>query len=210
MQKGNFLMQENGALGRRKAATRQDILDAAERLFSEVGYENTSMDSIAIAAGVSRKTLFNYVESKPALIHVLVRRRFSDPYTAPYKESHELRTETAKDLLPQFGHSLQAVFDNRWLLRLGVEHANLFSSDEAGAAFELEPSRDARVARARALQQLGKLRADVTAECIVRQFEILRNAVFREWLRKEDATLAELRQRMAEVMDLMIHGIAPK
>lgn len=203
-------MQEGSALDRRMAATRQDILDAAERLFKDAGYADTSMDAIALASGVSRKTLFNYAESKSALIHMLIRRRFSGPYAAPFKEPAVLVTGTVEDLLPPFEHTLKAVWDNRWLLRLGVEHADLFSSDATDPAFTLEPSREARTVRVRLLQEKGQIRSDVAAERIVRQFEILRNAAFREWLWKADGTLPELREKIAEAMDLMIHGLADK
>lgn len=201
-------MPATSALDRRMAATRQDILDAAERLFEDLGYDDTSMEAIAIAAGVSRKTLFNYVETKPALIRWLVQRHLGEPYTTPYKESADLATGKAEDMLPAFEHTLKAVWDCRWLLRLGVEHANLFSSDEDDPAFGLEPNREARTARVRALQQAGAIRSDVPAERIVRHFEILRNAALRGWLLQEDGTLADLHRSMAEAMDLMIHGLS--
>lgn len=200
-------MQGTGALDRRMAITKQDILDGATRLFKKSGYEAISMDAIAHAAGVSRKTLFNYVESKPALVHMLIRRAFDEPYTIPHKESVDLVTETAEDLLPPFEHSLEAVWESRWLLRLGVQYSGLFSSDETDPAVELEPNREARIIRARALQRAGKIRSDISAERIVRHFEILRNAVFREWIRRDDGTLAQLREQITEAMSLMMSGV---
>lgn len=48
--------------------TRRAIIDAATRLFVEVGYGATSIDAIADAAGVSRATVFAAVGSKAALL----------------------------------------------------------------------------------------------------------------------------------------------
>jgi len=48
--------------------TRRSIVDAATRLFVDVGYGATSMDAIAEAAGVSRATVFSAVGSKAALL----------------------------------------------------------------------------------------------------------------------------------------------
>jgi AcrR family transcriptional regulator len=45
-------------------ATRKAIVDAAARLFLERGYGPTTMDAIAEAAGVSRKTVFTSVGGK--------------------------------------------------------------------------------------------------------------------------------------------------
>lgn len=201
------MTQATSALDRRMAATKEDILNAAERLFEEIGYDDTSMDAIAIAAGISRKTLFNYVESKSALIKSVIRRRFTELYIRPYKEPADLITGTVSDLLPPFEHTLKAVWESRWLLRLGVEHANLFSSDESDPAFQLEPNREARIVRARALQDNGSIRSDISAERIVRHFEIIRNAAFREWLRRDNGTMDDLKARISEAMDLMIHGL---
>ncbi|MDT7537657.1 MAG: hypothetical protein QOI82_1242 [Actinomycetota bacterium] len=45
-------------------ATRRGIVDAAARLFVESGYGGTSVEAIAAAAGVSRKTVFTSVGGK--------------------------------------------------------------------------------------------------------------------------------------------------
>jgi len=45
-------------------ATRRTIVDAAARLFIEHGYGATTVDAIALAAGVSRKTVFTSVGGK--------------------------------------------------------------------------------------------------------------------------------------------------
>lgn len=189
------------------AATRQAILDAAERLLKEAGYENTSMDAIALAAGVSRKTLFNYMESKAELTRALIERRLKEPYTRPFKETVELSTGTLEDLLPPFHITLKALWEWRWLLRAGVEHANLFSSDQTDLALDHEPNRNVRIIRAEKLQAIGKLRSDIPAEHIVRHFEVLRNAVFRQWLKRDDATFLELTQEVNQAMSLLIHGL---
>ncbi len=52
---------------RKKAMTRQAILDAAERLFEERGYDNVTVAEISDEANVSVKTLFVYFRSKEEL-----------------------------------------------------------------------------------------------------------------------------------------------
>ena len=49
-------------------ATRAAIIDAATRLFVEQGYAATSVEAIAIAAGVSRATVFTTFAGKAALL----------------------------------------------------------------------------------------------------------------------------------------------
>lgn len=59
------------------AATRRDILDAAQRLFERHGYPATSMAAIAAEAGVALKTVYTAFETKRgvllALWHLLLR-----------------------------------------------------------------------------------------------------------------------------------------
>src|SRR6185437_16148619 len=44
--------------------TRQQLLDAALAQFADSGFQATSVDDIARAAGVSRATLYQYFESR--------------------------------------------------------------------------------------------------------------------------------------------------
>jgi AcrR family transcriptional regulator len=53
---------------RKKRMTRQAILDAAERLFAERGYERVTVAQIADAANIAVKTLFTYFDSKEDLV----------------------------------------------------------------------------------------------------------------------------------------------
>lgn len=54
---------------RKKLALKQEIFQAATRLFMEVGYEKATIDMIAEAADISRATFFNYYPTKDAILH---------------------------------------------------------------------------------------------------------------------------------------------
>src|SRR5919197_2459396 len=53
------------------AATRRDILDAAQRLFEQHGYAATTMEAIAAEAGVALKTVYVAFETKSGLLRAL-------------------------------------------------------------------------------------------------------------------------------------------
>lgn len=54
-------------------AKRQTILDVATQVFREMGFQNTSMNEIAVRLGGSKATLYNYFPSKEAIFLEVVR-----------------------------------------------------------------------------------------------------------------------------------------
>jgi AcrR family transcriptional regulator len=68
--------QEDAAPGRRAAqgrATRDQLIEVATRLFSEHGYEGTSIEAVLSAAGVSRGALYHHFAGKEALFEAVVQ-----------------------------------------------------------------------------------------------------------------------------------------
>ncbi|PTR24939.1 TetR family transcriptional regulator [Rhodococcus sp. OK519] len=55
----------------RRQRTFERLLQAARELFSEHGFDRTTIDDIAAAARVSRGTFFNYFDSKDAVLAAL-------------------------------------------------------------------------------------------------------------------------------------------
>lgn len=78
-----------GLRERKKADTRDAIQRHAVRLFREHGYDATSVEQIAAAAGVSDRTVFRYFPTKEALVTL-------DDYGA-------LITEAARAQPPELG-----------------------------------------------------------------------------------------------------------
>jgi AcrR family transcriptional regulator len=58
----------NGLRERKKARTRQLIVDTSARLFAERGYENVAVSDVARAADVSEQTVYNYFPTKEQLV----------------------------------------------------------------------------------------------------------------------------------------------
>lgn len=56
------------------AATRERIIDAAERLFAERGFSGVSMPAIAAAAGITAGAIYKHFEGKEELFFSIVRR----------------------------------------------------------------------------------------------------------------------------------------
>ena len=54
----------SGVREQKKQQTRKAIIDAAVKLFTEKGFEQTSMDELGRAAGVGKSTIYGYFKAK--------------------------------------------------------------------------------------------------------------------------------------------------
>jgi TetR/AcrR family transcriptional regulator of autoinduction and epiphytic fitness len=67
----------------RRGGSREAIVDAAQRLFLERGFGSVSMDELAVAAGVARRTLYNQFASKEEIFREMllnVSRQLEDAF----------------------------------------------------------------------------------------------------------------------------------
>ncbi len=83
---------------RRPEARPDEILDAAQKVFGEVGFARARLDDVARLAGVSKGTLYLYFDSKETLFREMVRAKV----VANLAEAEEMvRTHqgSARDLL---------------------------------------------------------------------------------------------------------------
>ncbi|MBF0098276.1 MAG: TetR/AcrR family transcriptional regulator [Magnetococcales bacterium] len=93
------------------------VLDAATRQFCELGYERTSIESVAQAAGVSKVTLYTYFANKETLFEAVVGS-YSDLVFA--------------NLTPEILDPLQP---ERALTHIGTQFLQLIHSPEAIGIF---------------------------------------------------------------------------
>lgn len=60
-------MEAEGRVGRRRSTTPHHITSVAIELFAARGFDEVSVDDVAQAAGIARRTLFRYYPSKNAI-----------------------------------------------------------------------------------------------------------------------------------------------
>lgn len=58
-----------GIREQKKLDTRQAIMQAAVKLFSEKGFEKTSIEELARAAGIGKGTIYSYFQTKTDILH---------------------------------------------------------------------------------------------------------------------------------------------
>jgi AcrR family transcriptional regulator len=65
-----------GIREQKKRKTRNAIMEAAVRLFSENGFEKTSIEQLARAAGIGKGTIYSYFQTKTEIFHAFCEDEF--------------------------------------------------------------------------------------------------------------------------------------
>lgn len=108
---------------RRKVTDPKMLIDAAARLFQQNGYQNTTIDDLADAVGISKPTVYQYVKSKGWLLESIF-----ETVLQRLKEDQIHVIETVEDPAEQFRetirHYVQAVADLQ-------AYFNIFFGEEA-------------------------------------------------------------------------------
>jgi AcrR family transcriptional regulator len=141
---------------RKRLATRQDISNAATRLFFERGFDRVTVDEIAAAADVGRMTVFNHFPRKEDMF---------------FDRDEEVR-ETLRDALRQRDPRVAPIETLRLLAhRLAAEQSPFvrFTDGSQGFIETIERSETLK-ARARAIRdELAQVVAAALAECVGRE-----------------------------------------
>jgi AcrR family transcriptional regulator len=155
---------------RKRRLTLDRIAEAGLKLFAENGYEATTLDAIAAASGISRRTFFSYLKSKEDVLMAHESGSFSVALRPTFlKQSPELKPiEAARKTLLSLASTYEtreSIIADRILrsvetLRLRKE-ALLVQMEElmAEAMYEMWPDPKRRpVLRMAAMMAMGALR----------------------------------------------------
>jgi len=190
----------NGLRERKKARTREAIIDAALDLFERNGYDNTTIEEIAAAAEVSPRTFFRYFDSKLELVMARTGSKTHDlgPLLAerPADEGllDSLREVLRSQLDAQMGDPLvlremQVMLSTPSLRNMAREH---FHEEEAGIATMVAA-------------RLGLAEDDLTANVIGGMIASALWATVNCWI-AEGADIERLWPMLDETFDILAEG----
>ena len=190
------------------------ILEAAESLFSERGFDAVSMNDIAAAAGVCKANVFHHFTSKNELYIAVLRNACQDAVQHLDDLSNDDTALTAR--LPQFArahldnlleHAQVARLMLRELLSDNPRHGQELAEKVYGEKF----SRFVSILRAG--QQAGELRADIDPAMVAtillgaNVFFFESRAVLRHF---PDVSFTQQPERYSAMLaDILLYGILP-
>ena len=185
-----------------RAEVRRELVAAAVRLFRTRGYEETTVDDIAAAAGVGRRTFFRYFPSKEDAIspdHEVGLARIAEVFATAHP------TEPTATLVVRAGETVFQLYADD--PQLSVERFRL--THEVAALRDRESARvdhyrrlfTRRLRERFAGEPNGDLRAAVTGAAVV----AAHNLALRAWLAGggRPDQLDDCRARFRKVVDML-------
>jgi AcrR family transcriptional regulator len=103
---------------------REELLDAATRLFAERGVSDTAVSDIVAAVGVSQGTFYWYFESKEAVVDAVVERVGQRIVSGVESIAHEPGIDAVEKLLRMRDELLSVVTRDRELLEFFHREGN--------------------------------------------------------------------------------------
>lgn len=190
---------------------RQAILDVAEQVFSEKGFELTSMSEITARVGGSKATLYNYFASKEDLF-LEVMHRFAETAFEAFFEG----LDSQKDMrtsMQQFGEQfLEYICRPEMVAALRVIYAESGRTDVGRRFYQLGPQDGAKkmatyLEKCRALGKLRSLDTNVAAQ----QFLSLLKAELMDPLLlgiNDPLLLPPVKECVSRTVDMFLHAYA--
>lgn len=167
-----------GRRERKKILSRQAILEAAVREFSQKGFRETSVADIMNAADLGIGTFYNYFQSKEeVLIHLL--GRMVEDVEASLRELKEARRPACEQLASACSITARFLDENRYVLPLflaAAEHSGLPEDAEERKPMPTPGFKHLFEGILQEGQQAGEVRSDVPPELIAEMFHSIYQA----------------------------------
>jgi AcrR family transcriptional regulator len=189
---------------RKKKDVREKIIAAAVELFAHNGYANTTMEQIAEAADVARKTLYNYFPVKEAIADAHARN-----VSLLMAEKNLVMIQGLPDTRSRLVAALNNVYT--WVeanpelaaIAIGYRLKNFCAESEEHP--ELTGTQRVMDEIIRRGQEAGEIRSDISIKMVVIYLDALRGSTFFEWLK--DRSKFKLRMEIVKIVDMILFGI---
>jgi AcrR family transcriptional regulator len=193
-----------GLRERKKRRTRDALLRAALELFTERGYERTTVDDIAAAVDVSQRTFFRYFASKEEaafFVGRLAESRFVEAVRE--RPPEEAPLDALRRALVESWDGIGEAIERLVPLELHLRFYQVIESTPALLAAHLRRATELeeRIARIIADREGLDVDTDPRPRVVVAVFGAVMRVTERIWSVRGDASMAALRETTAAYLD---------
>ncbi|CAB62706.1 TetR family transcriptional regulator [Streptomyces anthocyanicus] len=188
----------------KKQRTRDLLLRSALELFTERGYEETTVDDIAEAADVSQRTFFRYFASKEDAAFFVARLAESHFVRAVLaRPPEEAPLDALRRALAESWSTIGEAVEQLVPLELHMRFYRVIESTPALLAAHLRRATELEeeIARVVAVREGLDVDTDPRPRVIVAVFGAVMRVTERIWSARDDASLAALRDLTADYLD---------
>ncbi|MCG8400049.1 MAG: TetR/AcrR family transcriptional regulator [Firmicutes bacterium] len=190
---------------RKKEKTKKKIIDVAMDLFNKQGFDQTTVDQIAIEADIAKGTIYNHFPVKEAIIGEFIHRAFKEETPVIIRLTQQL-PDTRSRLIALFRKSLEWIefeFDKNLYKKYFAYRMQIFEQYIGGhslrSGFNIVLAQIIDMGR-----QTGEIRKDLPAEVLVYQLESVHAYTVATWLAIPESF--PLDERIAFSIDLFLYG----
>lgn len=189
---------------RKKKEIRNRIISVAGELFSQQGFENTTMDQIAAKASVARKTLYNYFPLKEAIADEYVRSISKDTAKETLGIISNL-PDTRSRLIAAINSRYDWLESNPEVCDIALMYRMKIMLQEPNHKFESSGTQTLIMDILRTGQEVGEISSDIPIERVGGFIEYMRAVLVLDWLK--DKTRVNLREETVQLVDLVLYGV---
>jgi len=196
----------------REEAFRRDIvLDVAERLFAEKGFDKTTVSDIADRSELAKGSLYQLFESKQEIIQALVKQKV-DKVTSIIQEVLDADLSPFEKVLLSINTKFEAMWESRDFAKIFINEFHGFNwamdisilSEHFGTIRKMMFKLGDQIALA---QKAGDIRDDIPPMVILAMLGGISNALTRMWLGGEINVSRE--EAITIVRNMFIDGVIP-
>jgi AcrR family transcriptional regulator len=185
---------------RHRQRRRDQVLSSAVELFTEQGYESTTMDEIAEHADVARATVFNHFSRKIEFVEEWGQRRRMLAVAAV--EASGVHDRHIRDVLSQYVQELAKInnesrAESVALMGTAVHLTNVLADPPLGHVF---------AGYFATAQERGEVAADVDPGQAGLLLATAYFAVLTNWIRVEPAPF-DLGRSLGEMLEIVLNGV---
>lgn len=175
------------------------VLEAAERLIREDAFHSATMDELAVAAGVSRATVFNRFGSKLGVLQALFTRGMEGPEMEAIRGALEIEDPVAS--LEALIGAACAIWETQGFIHEQLQAIVVLEPDASALINQQKvEQRDDLQGLTRRLARAGRLRPGVSEARAVATLHMLTSLESFLWLRREyGLSLRQTRETIAEL-----------
>ena len=191
---------------RKKQRTRESLLRVAIELFTDRGYEQTTVDDIADAVGVSQRTFFRYFAGKEEAalaLHEMTVAHFVEGVRA--RPAHEPPLEALRQAVLEGWGTLHEVVDTVVPVERFLGMYRVIESTPVLLAAHLRRSAETEEVLTRVLAEREGLDSgtDPRPRLLVAVFSGVMRVTERQWLTDGDFSLEAMRELTVSYLELL-------